>query len=160
MPTFPARLVTPEQVLLEEDVAAVILRTDVGDATFLPGHTRLIGAIVPGSVRFQREDGTEDRAAVHGGFVQVDPERVVVLAPVAERADDIDVERARRALQSADERLAELGGSAGGGAQGGAGAEGEGPEGASHRAEVAEAEEAQRRARVRLEVAGAEQREG
>ncbi|HTZ07863.1 MAG TPA: ATP synthase F1 subunit epsilon [Acidimicrobiales bacterium] len=108
MPTFPARLVTPEQVLLEEDVAAVILRTDVGDATFMPGHTRLIGAIVPGPVRFQREDGTEEVAAVHGGFVQVDPSLVVVLAPVAERAADIDLERARRALEAAAEEQGPL----------------------------------------------------
>jgi len=108
VPTFPARLVTPEQVLLEEDVAAVILRTDVGDATFMPGHTRLIGAIVPGPVRFQREDGTEEVAAVHGGFVQVDPSLVVVLAPVAERAADIDLERARRALEAAAEEQGPL----------------------------------------------------
>lgn len=103
MPTFPARLVTPEEVLLEQDVAAVILRTDVGDATFMPGHTRLIGAVVPGAVRFQHEDGTEERAAVHGGFVQVDPGHVVVLAPAAELASDIDTERARRALEHAQD---------------------------------------------------------
>ncbi len=149
MPTFPARLVTPEEVLLEEDVAAVILRTDVGDATFMPGHTRLIGAIVPGAVRFQREDGTEVRAAAHGGFVQVDPEHVVVLAPVAERATDIDVERARRALDAADERLTELGGPTGSG-------ETSGGEGATVDTQVLEAEAARLRAQVRLEVADAE----
>ena len=68
MATFPATLVTPERILLEEDVAAVILRTDGGDAAFMPGHTPLIGALVPGAVRFQHEDGTEERAAVHGGL--------------------------------------------------------------------------------------------
>ncbi|HVC69745.1 MAG TPA: F0F1 ATP synthase subunit epsilon, partial [Acidimicrobiales bacterium] len=62
---------TPERIVLEEEVAAVILRTDVGDATFLAGHTPLIGAIVPGLVRFQHEDGSEERVAVHGGFVYV-----------------------------------------------------------------------------------------
>ncbi|MGA2521827.1 MAG: ATP synthase F1 subunit epsilon [Acidimicrobiales bacterium] len=151
MPTFPARLVTPEEVLLEEDVAAVILRTDVGDATFMPGHTRLIGAIVPGAVRFQREDGTEVRAAAHGGFVQVDAEHVVVLAPVAERAADIDVERARRALEAADERLTELGSPAGAGEAPG----GEGERGTLD-TRVIEAEGARLRAQVRLEVADAE----
>jgi len=101
VPTFPSSLVTPERVVLEEEVAAVVLRTDVGDATFLAGHTPLIGAIVPGLVRFQREDGTEDRVAVHGGFVHVQGGGVTVLAPVAELEADIDVERARRAQEVA-----------------------------------------------------------
>jgi F-type H+-transporting ATPase subunit epsilon len=139
-------LVTPESILLEEEVQAVILRTDVGDATFMPGHTRLIGALVPGAVRFQREDGSEERAAVHGGFVQVDGEHVVVLSPVAERASDIDIDRARRAAANAAERLAELRG-----AQSGTAA----ADGAEPDAEILDAEEAQRRAEVRLEVAGA-----
>lgn len=95
---FSASLVTPERVVLEAEVQAVMLRTEVGEAAFLPGHTDLIGAVVPGLVRFARVDGTEERAAVHGGFVQVDGEHVVVLAPVAELATDIDVERARQAL--------------------------------------------------------------
>jgi F-type H+-transporting ATPase subunit epsilon len=102
MATFPASLVTPERVLAEGDVQAVFLRTDDGEAAFLPGHTPLVGALVPGLVRFQREDGTEDRFAVHGGFVQVEPDHVVVLAPIAERAEDIDVERARRAAEAAE----------------------------------------------------------
>jgi F-type H+-transporting ATPase subunit epsilon len=156
VPTFSARLVTPEEVLLEQDVAAVVLRTDVGDATFMPGHTRLIGAIVPGAVRFQHEDGSEVRAAVHGGFVQVDAERVVVLAPVAERAADIDVGRARRALEAAEERLTELGGAVPGGD--GAASGTEGAEGAADE-RVTEADAAKRRAEVRLEVAGADNRD-
>ena len=143
MPTFPVRLVTPEQVLVDEEVEGVIMRTDEGDVTFLPGHMRLIGSVVPGVVRFQREDGTEEHAAVHGGFVQVDGEHVVILAPVAERADDIDADRARRALERAEQRVAELGGTASAGE--------EGPEDS----ELSQAEAARRRAEVRLEVAGA-----
>ena len=95
MATFPCSLVTPEQIVLEEEIAALILRTDVGDATYLAGHTPLVGAIVPGLVRFQHEDGTEERVAVHGGFVHVKSDGVTVLAPVAEREQDIDVERFR-----------------------------------------------------------------
>jgi hypothetical protein len=72
MATFAASLVTPERILLEEQVQTVFLRTDGGDSAYMPGHTPLIGAIVPGLVRFQLEDGTEERAAVHGGFVQVE----------------------------------------------------------------------------------------
>ncbi|HZU80732.1 MAG TPA: ATP synthase F1 subunit epsilon [Acidimicrobiales bacterium] len=140
--TFAASLVTPERVVLETEVQAVMLRTEVGEAAFLAGHTDLVGALVPGLVRFQHEDGTEDRAAVHGGFVQVDGEHVTVLAPIAELSGEIDVERARRALEEAERRLAELGSRSGDDA------------GAGDRS-VTEAEEARRRAEVRLEVAGA-----
>ena len=147
MATFPATLVTPERTLLEEDVAAVILRTDGGDAAFMPGHTPLIGALVAGAVRFQHEDGTEERAAVHGGFVQVAGDHVRVIAPVAERSEEIDVGRARRALEAANERVAELGGT-----RSGAGDSGEA---APVDRALVDAEAARLRAEVRLEVAGA-----
>ncbi len=143
MATFPSRLVTPESVVLEEEVAAIMLRTSVGDATYLAGHTPLVGAIVPGLVRFQHPDGTEERAAVHGGFVHVRAEGVTVLAPVAELEPDIDVERARNALAVAEQKVSDLiGGSAGAG-------EGE----TSVPLELAEAQSALLRAQVRLEVA-------
>lgn len=86
MASFPASLVTPERVVLEEEVEAVMLRTDDGEAAFLPGHTPLIGAVVPGLVRFVREGGGEHRFEVTRGLVQVSPERVLVLAPEAEPA--------------------------------------------------------------------------
>ena len=143
MPAFPASLVTPEHVLLQEDVTAVMLRTDVGDATFLAGHTPLIGALVPGLVRFEREDGTTERTAVHGGFVHVTRQGVTVLAPVAERMGDIDVDRARRALETAERAVAEIAGRT-------SGAGDDGPA-----LELVLAEAAVRRARVRLEVAEA-----
>jgi F-type H+-transporting ATPase subunit epsilon len=144
VPTFASTLVTPEHVVLEGEVEAVLLRTDVGEATFLAGHTPLIGAIVPGLVRFQHEDGTVERVAVHGGFVHVRHEGVTVLAPVAEREQDIDVERARRALQAAAQQVTEAGGRAGSA----------GEDDLSAARELAEAEAAVRRAQVRLEVAG------
>jgi F-type H+-transporting ATPase subunit epsilon len=146
MATFPASLITPERVLLDEEVEAVFLRTDGGDAAFMPGHTPLIGAIVPGPVRFHHEDGTEERAAVHGGFVQVEGDHINVLSPVAERAEDIDADRARRALEAATERVTELGGTRTG--------SGDGDEDTESERALREAEGAQRRAEVRLEVAG------
>jgi F-type H+-transporting ATPase subunit epsilon len=106
---FPARLVTPESVLFEQDVEAVILRTGLGDATFLAGHAPLVGSVVPGLVRFVRADGDEQKVAAHGGFVHVEADgRVTVLPPMAELAEQIDVERARRALEAAEAELAEL----------------------------------------------------
>jgi F-type H+-transporting ATPase subunit epsilon len=87
MATFPARLITPERVLLDEEVQAVMLRTDDGDATFLPGHTPLIGAVVPGLLRFTAEDGSEKRFETDRGLVRVEPEGVAVLVPEASAAD-------------------------------------------------------------------------
>ena len=121
----------------------MILRTDAGDATFLANHAPLVGAVVPGLCRLQREDGTEERVAVHGGFIQVGDNRVVVLAPIAELAEEIDVERAQRALEAAQQRLAE--------ATGGRAAQGAEEQAADP--ELAEAEAALERARVRIEVA-------
>ena len=113
-----------------------------------PGTPRSSGHRPRAPVRFQHEDGTEERVAVHGGFVQVDGDHVSVLAPVAERAEDIDVERARRALDVATEhdrraRRGEVGRRRG--------------RARRRRADRAlvEAEAARRRAEVRLEVAGA-----
>jgi F-type H+-transporting ATPase subunit epsilon len=143
--SFPASLVTPERTVLEVEVQAVMVRTVEGEAAFLPGHTELVGALVPVVVRFQREDGEEDRAAVHGGFVQVHPDRVVVLAPVAELAVEIDVDRARRALEEAERALAELDSVSGG--------PGEEPDGRAER-ERRRVEESRRRAEVRLAAAG------
>jgi F-type H+-transporting ATPase subunit epsilon len=139
--TFPATIVTPESIVLDQEVEAVLVRTVDGEATFLAGHTRLVGALVDGVVRFQHEDGTEQRVAVHGGFVQVDG-HVTVLTPLAELAETIDPNRARLALETAEAACNELRNS-------GRGGDDDGPDG-----EMADALAALRRAQVRLEVAG------
>src|SRR5271167_4460186 len=107
---FQINLVTPERVLLTGMATEVMLRTGDGDATFLAGHTPLVGSVKPGVVRVVRPDGDVVRVAVHGGFTQVEQHapitddgagedatgsRVTVLAAVAELAEEIDVDRAR-----------------------------------------------------------------
>ncbi len=134
---FTATVVTPERILAETEVGAVHLRTADGEAAFLPGHTPLIGSVVPGLVRLEQVDGAELRLVVHGGFVHVEHESVQLLAPVAELADEIDVARAQHAAEAAEARIAELRGAEAGDR------------------ELAEAEAALRRARDRLAVAGA-----
>jgi len=137
----------------------VMLRTGDGDATFLAGHTPLVGSVQPGVVRVVRPDGDVVRVAVHGGFTQVELDvahegedvadgatgsRVTVLAGVAELAEEIDADRARVALEAAEARLAELGSATTGRTP----AEGEPAD-----PELVEAEAALRRAQVRLEAA-------
>ena len=133
---FSATVVTPERILVETEVSAVNLRTADGEAAFLPGHTPVIGSVVAGLVRLEQADGTELRLAVHGGFVHVENDRVELLAPVAERSDEIDVARAQRAAEAAEVRIAELRGAEAGDR------------------ELADAEAALRRAQDRLAVAG------
>jgi F-type H+-transporting ATPase subunit epsilon len=156
---FTISLVTPERVLIEGRATEVILRTGEGDAAFLPGHTPLVGTLQSGVVRVVDAEGGEQRVAVHGGFVQVElgvaagddesvpGSRVTLLVGVAELAEEIDVERARLALDAAEARLSEL---VGAGART-AGAD----EGEEAHPELVEAEAEQRRAQVRLEAADA-----
>lgn len=149
MAEFPARLVTPDNVLFEQDVESVILRTGHGDATFLAGHAPLVGSVVPGLVRFVSADGEEKRVAAHGGFIHVEASgRVTVLPPVAELAEDIDLDRARRSLEAAEAQLAELAAAGRTPAQ----AESDTTE---TDVEVAQAQAARRRAETRIEVAEA-----
>jgi F-type H+-transporting ATPase subunit epsilon len=147
---FPARLVTPEAVIFDEQVEAVILRTGVGDATFMAGHCPLVGSVVPGLVRFVRSGGEVQRVAVQGGFVHMDGDgTVTVLPPSAELAEHIDVERARRSLESAESKLAELA------AAGRMTSEQDRDQAhAVTDVEVEEAEAQKKRALVRIEVAG------
>jgi F-type H+-transporting ATPase subunit epsilon len=109
-------LVSPERILYSGDAEMVVCRTvDGGEIAFLSGHAPFLGALGEGMVRIKTSSG-EEVAAVHGGFVEVRDNRVIVLSDVAELAADIDVDRARRAKEAA-----ERGEDAGGGAAGGAG---------------------------------------
>jgi len=98
-------LVSPEEVLFEGDAAMVVCRTADGDIAFLPGHVPFLGALGIASVRVITPEG-EVAAAVHGGFVEVSNDRVIVLSDVAEVPDEIDVPRARAAKERAEQALA------------------------------------------------------
>ncbi len=154
-------LITPERVLFSGGAEAVVLRADGADTTFLANHMDYIGAVdicvlriegvpaggpssggtgpssggapvsgVPGDGAATPGEPTplgEVRAALHGGFVKVADNKVSIVAGVAELAEEIDVDRAQRAMEAAEGLL-----SAG---------------------DVAEAEAALARARVRIEAA-------
>jgi len=95
-------LVSPERILYSGEAEMVVCRTEgEGEIAFLTGHTPFVGALDIGLVRVKTIEGPEAVAAVHGGFVEVRDNRVTVLSDVAELADQIDVERARRAREKA-----------------------------------------------------------
>lgn len=97
-------IVTPERVVLKDDVRFVVVPGVEGELGFLPDHAPLVSALKIGVLRLQKEGQTAS-IAVHGGFVEVRNSRVTVLANAAEKPDEIDKERAERARQRAEERL-------------------------------------------------------
>ena len=104
--SFTVQLVSPEKVLYEGVATFVTTRTlGGGDIGFLTGHAPFLGALADWPVRVQHDDGTESAFACHGGFVQVDGAKVVILSDVAELAADIDVERAQIAKSAAESAL-------------------------------------------------------
>lgn len=123
-------VVSPERVLYTGEGDMVVCRTSEGEIAFLPGHVPFLGALGIGVVRVLLPGEGEQAVAVHGGFVEVSNDRVIVLSDVAELAEQIDVDRARRAQQTAQERL-------------------------NTEPDDTEAQEALLRAQTRLEVAGA-----
>jgi F-type H+-transporting ATPase subunit epsilon len=105
----PIRLeiVTPEKLAYRDDVDAVILPGSEGELGILPRHAPLISTLGMGELRIRKGD-LEEVYAVIGGFVQVRPDKVVVLAETADLASDIDLEKAQEARLSA-ERALEIG---------------------------------------------------
>ena len=99
-------VVSPERVLYTGEGDMVVCRTSEGEIAFLPGHVPFLGALGIGSVRVILPGEGEQAIAVHGGFVQVANDRVIVLSDVAELAQNIDVARAQQAKANAEARVA------------------------------------------------------
>ena len=100
------QIITPERIVFEEDeVESVTLPGVEGELTILPEHAPLMTELRPGPLYF-RKGGNEVDVAVAGGFMEVRDDRVIILADVAERSDEIDQARAEAARRTAQERLA------------------------------------------------------
>ncbi len=99
-------IVTVERQVYAGDVDFVSAPGLVSRLGILPKHAPLLTALVPGELRFKRGD-EEEIFAVGGGFMEVLPDRVIVLADTAERAEEIDLERAEAARQRAERLLQE-----------------------------------------------------
>jgi F-type H+-transporting ATPase subunit epsilon len=99
-------LVSPERTLFSGQADMVRLRTvGGGDIAFLPGHAPFVGALATWTVDITLTSGGHERAAVHGGFVEVSHDSVKILSDLAELASTIDVDRARRAQERAESAL-------------------------------------------------------
>jgi F-type H+-transporting ATPase subunit epsilon len=98
-------VVSPESILYEGEADQVVCRPTGGEIAFLPGHQPFVGALETYPVRVLLPGSGEVVIAVHGGFVEVRDDKVTVLSDVAELPDQIDVVRARTALENAQARV-------------------------------------------------------
>lgn len=104
MPSLKLDIVTAERVVYSEDVDIVIAPGVEGQLGILPHHAPLMTTLQAGELVARRGSG-EDSLAISGGFMEVRPDRVIVLADAAERAEEIDITRAEAARKRAEERL-------------------------------------------------------
>ncbi len=99
-------IVTAEQLVFSEDVEVIVAPGIEGQLGILPHHTPLMTMLQPGEL-LVRKEGEELRLAISGGFLEVRPDRVIILADTAERAEEINIHRAEEAMRRAQERLSE-----------------------------------------------------
>jgi F-type H+-transporting ATPase subunit epsilon len=101
--SMQVELVSPERILFSGEATMVQARTlGGGDIAFLAGHAPFIGALDIDQVSIRLVDGSDEVAAVHGGFVSVSGTNVKILSDLAELKSDIDVNRARQARERAE----------------------------------------------------------
>ena len=98
---FTIDIVTPERVVLSDRATSLVAPGVLGSFGVLANHAPLLTQLETGELRYRRETGEEIRMAVSGGFFQVFGNQVTVLADTAERAEEIDLDRARVSLERA-----------------------------------------------------------
>jgi F-type H+-transporting ATPase subunit epsilon len=104
MKTLKVNIVTPDGPVYESEVEMVSTKAQSGELGILPGHIPMVAPLQIGAVRLKNGNVTE-LVAVSGGFLEVRPEQVTILAQSAERSEVIDVERAKQAKNRAESRL-------------------------------------------------------
>ena len=97
-------IVTPERLAYSDEVDAVVLPGSEGEMGVLPHHAPLLATLGIGELRI-RKGGAEEAFAIVGGFVQVRPDKVVVMAETADMASEIDIEKAQEARREAERAL-------------------------------------------------------
>ena len=105
MSSFHLQIVTPDGEFFDGPAQRVKVRTINGDVAILDRHIPYVTARGPGVASFPPEDGTDRKAAASGGMLSVTPEIVRVVATTFEWAENIDVERAKKAKEKAEDRI-------------------------------------------------------
>jgi F-type H+-transporting ATPase subunit epsilon len=107
--TLLCEIVTPEKIVYTNEVEMVIAPTLDGEVGIMPLHAPLVTVLRPGELRVRYNDNKDvEWFAVSGGYLQVHQDKVIVLADAAEHASRVNVERATRAKELAEQRMAEM----------------------------------------------------
>jgi len=104
MATFKLEIVTAERMVYSDEVSALIAWGVDGQLGILPHHAPLMTMLQPGDLML-RKDKEEEYLAISGGFMEVRPDKVIILADACERIDEIDVARAEEAKKRAQETM-------------------------------------------------------
>jgi F-type H+-transporting ATPase subunit epsilon len=104
MATFKLEIVTAERMVFSDEVSALIAWGFEGQLAILPHHAPLMTMLQPGDLMI-RKDKEEDYLVISGGFLEVRPDKVIILADACERVDEIDIARAEEAKKRAQETL-------------------------------------------------------
>lgn len=102
--TFNLQIISPTRVFYDDQVDMVEMKTSEGEIGVLAGHIPLTAILEPGILRIRKADGDRE-AALHDGFVQIQKDKVTILAESCEWPDEIDVNRAEEAKARAERRL-------------------------------------------------------
>lgn len=100
------QVICPDRIFYEGEVTMVELNTTEGELGIYPRHIPLTCIVAPGILTITEEFGLKN-AALHAGFVQIMPDKVTIMAEVAEWPDEIDLDRAEAAKERAEERIRE-----------------------------------------------------
>ena len=103
MKTLILKIITQEKVVFEKAIVQATLPIEGGEVTVLADHIPLIGSLHAGAIHVKDEMGTEELLAVSGGFIEFHDNTLTLLADTAERAEEIDIERAEMAKRRAEE---------------------------------------------------------
>ncbi len=103
--TFTVDIVTPDRVVVSDEATSLVAPGVLGSFGVLPNHAPLLSELETGELRYRRSGGEEVRLAVSGGFLQIFNNTITVLADSAERAEEIDLDRARRSRDESREQM-------------------------------------------------------
>ncbi len=101
--TLTLKIITQEKVVLEREIVQATLPIEGGEVTVLADHIPIIGALHAGSILVRDDEGKEELLAISGGFAEFHDNALTLLADTAERAEEIDIERAEAGKRRAEE---------------------------------------------------------
>lgn len=101
---FELQIISPDRIFYNGEASMIELTTTEGEMGIYKGHIPMTCILAPGVITIHEANGTK-KAAIHQGFIQILPEAITIMAEVAEWGDEIDLERAKRAKERAEERL-------------------------------------------------------